>query len=67
MKTLSTSDHSYKGNYDNSDETSGWNYHNGPEWVWPLGYYLIARLKFFNAENNQIMKFLIPHQRYYQH
>lgn len=66
MKTLSTSDSQYKGHYDNSDETSGWNYHNGPEWVWPLGYFLTARLIFFDEKSHKIMQFLIPHQKYYQ-
>ncbi|CAI2359529.1 unnamed protein product [Moneuplotes crassus] len=64
MKTLSPSDMAYKPNYDNSDETHGWNYHNGPEWVWPLGYYLIARIIFFEKKDQQIMKYLIPHQHH---
>ena len=63
IKTLSKSDFAYKGNYDNSDDTHGWNYHNGPEWVWPMGYYLIARNIFFEKSNQNIMKYLIPHQK----
>lgn len=63
IKTLSRSDFAYKGNYDNSDDTHGWNYHNGPEWVWPMGYYLIARKIFFDKSQQNIMKYLIPHQK----
>jgi glycogen debranching enzyme len=65
MKTLNKSDYQFKGHYDNSDDTDGWNYHNGPEWVWPMGYYLLARIKFFGKEDHKIMKFLIPHQHYF--
>ncbi|CBQ68567.1 probable 4-alpha-glucanotransferase / amylo-1,6-glucosidase (glycogen-debranching enzyme) [Sporisorium reilianum SRZ2] len=47
MKTLDSSDWNYRPNYNQLDTddpatSCGWNYHNGPEWVWLRGYYLRA-------------------------
>ncbi|OHT13097.1 Amylo-alpha-1,6-glucosidase family protein [Tritrichomonas foetus] len=52
MRTLDPTDYRYRPYYRNSEDSEdfftsqGFNYHNGPEWVWPVGYFFRASMRF---------------------
>ncbi|EGC38367.1 hypothetical protein DICPUDRAFT_45888 [Dictyostelium purpureum] len=77
MKTLDPNDPSYHGNYDNAADSGykptskGFNYHNGPEWVWVYGFFLESIIQFkhypnISTKNHLIEGLLVNHKNHIQ-
>ncbi|KAI8048766.1 glycogen debranching enzyme [Gilbertella persicaria] len=70
MKTLDSADQQYRPYYHNSEDSEdfqtskGRNYHQGPEWLWPLGYYLRAARYFDALSDQDIARILRKHRDY---
>ncbi|CAF3847295.1 unnamed protein product [Rotaria sp. Silwood1] len=59
IKTLDPNDYNYIGDYNYDDDSydykraHGFNYHNGPEWLWLTGYYIRSKLYWSKEQNDQ--------------
>ena len=59
LRTLDPADWTYHPNYEQQDSDTfatacGFNYHNGPEWIWPLGFFLMAAKTFHALQPEEI-------------
>ena len=68
MRTLDPADKRYRPYYRNNEDSEdfdtakGRNYHQGPEWVWPTGYYLRAAYKFKTLTPPEIARITRAHR-----
>jgi glycogen debranching enzyme len=64
VRSLDSADLQYRSFYKNTEETDdyltskGFNYHQGPEWLWPMGYFLRSACYFGALEHEQMVKIL---------
>jgi glycogen debranching enzyme len=66
VKTLSPDHPLYRCIYSNEDglpadygTAQGFSCHNGPEWLWPLGFAILAKLHFQKSPISHIMKHIV--------
>ncbi|CAG9319806.1 unnamed protein product [Blepharisma stoltei] len=70
IRTLNEEDKHYKPFYDSSNDSNdgsiaqGFSCHNGPEWVWPAGYFLRALLLHNASSPSFVMKCLSEHRKF---
>jgi glycogen debranching enzyme len=75
MRTLDPSDWKYSPNYDMSNDSDdfehakGFNYHQGPEWVWCFGYFLRAKITFPEETDvkelaHNVSRMLVNHKKH---
>ncbi|KAI8894654.1 glucanotransferase domain of glycogen debranching enzyme-domain-containing protein [Globomyces pollinis-pini] len=72
IKTLDPADWMYRGHYDNNNNSTdptvahGFNYHQGPEWVWVMGFFLRAYFYFFTQAEGHVKSEIPDHIHYIQ-
>mmetsp|Transcript_19591 Transcript_19591/g.35971 ORF Transcript_19591/g.35971 Transcript_19591/m.35971 type:complete len:1576 (-) Transcript_19591:43-4770(-) len=70
VRTLNKEDPWYRPVYDNSNDSSdfsvahGFSYHNGPEWLWLLGYFIRAKLNFGDRDPQVAGKYIRSSRAY---